>query len=105
ALGRIGTREAQGQLLALLPTLPPDDDARRQLVGLLRPSALDDEVAARLAAAAEGGKGRAGGKKQAPLTRGVGWVGGRGKLPDGAASPAARQLVERMTVLAQRGAE
>src|SRR5262249_39605411 len=32
ALGRIGTREAQSQLLGLLPTLPADDDARRQLV-------------------------------------------------------------------------
>ena len=35
ALGRIGTHEAQSELLALLPTLPEDDDARQAIVPLL----------------------------------------------------------------------
>src|SRR5437762_1100876 len=68
ALGRIGTREAQSELLALLAGLPEEDEARRVIVPLLRPSGLDDEFAARLAAHLDGPVLTATEKKQLAFT-------------------------------------
>jgi hypothetical protein len=103
ALGRIGTHEAQTELLALLPDLPVDDDARRQLVPLLRPNGLDDELATRLAAQLDGGTLTATEKKQLAFTLALVGLRDGMKLPDGAMSPAAKQLIDQMTALAQRG--
>ncbi len=103
ALGRIGTHEAQTELLSLLPSLPADDDARRQIVPLLRPNGLDDEFAARLAAQLDGAALSATEKQQLAFTLALVGLRDGMKLPDGAASPAAKQLIDRMTALAQRG--
>lgn len=103
ALGRIGTHEAQSELLALLPVLPADDDARRQIVPLLRPNGLDDELAKRLAAQLDGGTLTTTEKQQLAFTLALVGLRDGMKLPDGAASPAARQLIDQMTALAQRG--
>jgi hypothetical protein len=104
ALGRIGTREAQAELMALLPALPPDDEARRQIVPLLRPRALDDEWAGRLAALLDGNTLTATEKKQLAFTLALVGLRDGMKLPDGAVSPAAKQLIAEMAALAQRGA-
>jgi hypothetical protein len=103
ALGRIGTHEAQAELLALLPDLPVDDEARRQLVPLLRPNGLDDALATRLAAQLDGPTLTAGEKKQLAFTLALVGLRDGMKLPDGAVSPSAKQLIEQMTALAQRG--
>src|SRR5947209_3159197 len=68
ALGRMGTREAQAELLALLPSLPADDEARQEIVPLLRPSGLDDEFAGRLAGQLDGPTLTATEKKQLAFT-------------------------------------
>jgi hypothetical protein len=103
ALGRIGTHEAQAELLALLPSLPADDDARRQIVPLLRPRALDDELAMRLAAQLDGATLTATEKQQLAFTLALVGLRDGMRLPDGAVSPAAKQLIDRMAALAQRG--
>jgi hypothetical protein len=103
ALGRIGTPEAQAQLLALLPSLPAEDEARRQLVALLRPATLDDAFATRLAAQLDGETLTAGEKQQLAFTLALVGLRDGMRLPDGAVSPAAKQLIDRMTALAQRG--
>jgi len=101
ALGRIGTHEAQAELLALLPELPADDEARRQIVPLLRPNGLDDELAARLAAQLDGATLTPIEKKQLAFTLALVGLRDGMKLPDGAVSPAAKQLIDQMTALAR----
>lgn len=103
ALGRIGTHEAQTELLALLPTLPEDDDARRQIVPLLRPTALDTAFATSLAAQLDGQTLTTTEKQQLAFTLALVGLRDGMSLPDGAVSPAAKQLIDRMTALAQRG--
>ncbi|MGZ3425871.1 MAG: hypothetical protein ACXVCV_04435 [Polyangia bacterium] len=103
ALGRIGTHEAQAELLALLPDLPVDDDARRQLVPLLRPNGLDDEFTTRLVATLDGTTLTATEKKQLAFTLALVGLRDGMKLPAGAMSPSAKQLIDQMTALAQRG--
>jgi hypothetical protein len=103
ALGRIGTHEAQAELLALLPSLPVDDEARRQLVPLLRPNGLDDELAARLAAQLDSPTLTATEKKQLAFTLALVGLRDGMRLPEGATSPSARLLIDQMTALAQRG--
>jgi len=103
ALGRIGTHEAQTELLALLPELPSDDEARRQIVPLLRPRSLDDELATRLAAQLDGTALTAVEKRQLAFTLALVGLRDGMRLPEHAVSPSARQLIEQMTALAQRG--
>ena len=103
ALGRIGTREAQSELLALLAGLPEDDEARRVIVPLLRPSGLDDEFAARLAAHLDGPVLTATEKKQLAFTLALIGLRDGMKLREGTASPSAQKLIDRMAALAQRG--
>jgi hypothetical protein len=103
ALGRIGTAEAQTELLALLTALPADDEARRQIVPLLRPNALDDQFAARLAALLDSPSLTAVEKRQLAFTLALVGLRDGMRLPAGALSPSSRQLVEQMIALAQRG--
>ncbi len=103
ALGRLGTHAAQAELLALLPTLPADDDARRQIVPLLRPDGLDDDLARRLAALLDGEAVTAAEKQQLAFTLALVGLRDGMKLPDGVVSPAGQRLIDQMTALAQRG--
>ncbi|MDB4970694.1 MAG: hypothetical protein JWN44_6383 [Myxococcales bacterium] len=103
ALGRMGTREAQSELLALLPSLPADDDARQQIVPLLRPHALDDEFAGRLAAQLDGATLTMVEKKQLAFTLALVGLRDGMKLRGGTASPSAQKLIDQMAALAQRG--
>jgi HEAT repeat protein len=103
ALGRIGTPDAQAELLALLPQLPEEDAARRQIVPLLRPSGLDDPRATQLASLLDAPALTPAEKKQLAFTLALVGLRDGMKLPDGAVSPAAKQLIDQMTALAQRG--
>jgi hypothetical protein len=103
ALGRIGTREAQSELLALLPSLSADDDARQQIVPLLRPNGLDDEFAGRLVAHLDGATLTPVEKKQLAFTLALVGLRDGMKLREGTASPSAQKLIDHMAALAQRG--
>jgi len=70
-------------------------------VPLLRPNGLDDELAARLAAQLDGATLTPIEKKQLAFTLALVGLRDGMKLPDGAVSPAARQLIDQMTALAQ----
>jgi hypothetical protein len=102
ALGRIGTAQAQAELLALLPELAAGDEARKVIVPLLRPARLSDELARKLAGLLDGNTLTDVEKRQVAFTLALLELRDGGKLPAGFASPQATQLIDQMTVLAQR---
>jgi hypothetical protein len=69
----------------------------------LRPRALDDELAVRLAAQLDGATLTPVEKQQLAFTLALVGLRDGMRLPDGAVSPAAKQLIDRMAALAQRG--
>jgi hypothetical protein len=104
ALGRAGGPEAQAQLLTLVDKLPEGDDARRALVPLLRPRALDDDEAPKLAALLESPSLTQVEKQQLAFTLAlVGLRDGMKLPPSLPLSPNARRMIDSMTLLAQRG--
>jgi hypothetical protein len=103
ALGRIGTPEAQVALAQLLVELPPEDEARRQIVPLLRPRALDEPGAARLAGMLDSPSLTAVEKEQLAFTLALLRLRDGVGLPEGATSASGQALIDRMAVLAQRG--
>lgn len=105
ALGRMRTPAAQQALLGLIDALPPDDEARRMIVPLLRPAALDDAFATRLAAELDSPSLTPTEKQQLAFTLALVGLRDGMKLPDGAVSPAGRRLIDGMRALAQRGAD
>jgi hypothetical protein len=105
ALGRVGAPEAQAELEKLLGELAPDDDARKQIVPLLRPRALDDESGTRLLALLDSPSLTPVEKKQLAFTLALVGLRDGVTVPEGAVSTASRELIDRMTALAQRGTE
>jgi len=111
ALGRVSGAEAQRALRSLLLDKnfaggDAEDPARRQVPGLLRPSALDDPWAAELAALLDAPGLNAAARKQIAFTLAlVGLRDGMSLSPEVLArlSPAARALLDQMTQLAVAG--
>jgi hypothetical protein len=103
ALGRLGGPEAQRELLGLMDKLGPEDEARHQLMPLLRPSSLDDEETPRLTALLDSPMTTAGEKQQLAFTLALIGLRDGMRLPVTVKiSPAGQKLVDSMTLLAQR---
>jgi hypothetical protein len=103
ALGRLGGAEAQHELLGLVDKLGPEDEARHQLMPLLRPSSLDDDETPRLTALLDSPMTTAAEKQQIAFTLALIGLRDGMKLPATVkVSPAGQKLIDSMTLLAQR---
>jgi hypothetical protein len=103
ALGRVGP-EAQTELAALLTALPKDDLARSHVATLLRPATLDDPWAPKLAALLDSPSLTDRERQQLAFTLALTGLRDGMSLPESATTPTSRALIDRMTVLARRGA-
>jgi hypothetical protein len=106
ALGRIDGTEGQHALVGLLTdgSLPEDDEARRLIVPLLRPTALDDPYALELARLLDAPQLTAVEKKQLAFTLSLVGLRDGMQLPSdalAALSPTARDRLTAMTTLAK----
>ncbi len=107
ALGRIRTAEAQDEIVRVLTSgkLDPEDYGRRQLAALLRPTDLDDEIAARMANLLDSEALTSVEKEQVAFTLALVGLRDGMQLPENVlatVSPTARGLIEHMTEMGQR---
>jgi hypothetical protein len=108
ALGRVGGVEAQSALIDLLlnGNLPADDDGRRAITPLIRPTALDDPMAATMARLLDSPKLTPVERQQMAFTLAlVGMRDGMTLDPSvlDSLTPGSRALIDQMKALAQRG--
>jgi hypothetical protein len=103
ALGRLGGGQAQRELLNLVDKLRPDDEARRQIMPLLRPRSLDDDETPKLAALLDSPTLALQEKQQIAFTLALVGLRDGMKLPATVKiSPEGQKLIDSMTWLARR---